>query len=71
MICNPPQITQTGVDKLQRFLLSTFEDIFVCYRSIYLTVMAVDTYHLEEAKEQVIEVLRAHIWATWGLFATS
>jgi len=38
--------------------ITTFEDIFGRYRSIYLTIMAIDTYHLEEAKEQVIGTLR-------------
>lgn len=38
--------------------ITTFEDIFGSHRSVYLTVMAVDTYRLEEAKEQVIGTLR-------------
>jgi putative ABC transport system permease protein len=38
--------------------ITTFEDIFGGHRSIYLTVMAVDNYQLEEAKEQVIGTLR-------------
>jgi len=38
--------------------ITTFEDIFGGYRSIYLTVMAIDAFHLEEAKEQVIGTLR-------------
>ena len=38
--------------------ITTFEDIFGSHRSIYLTIMAVDAYRLEEAKEQVIGTLR-------------
>jgi putative ABC transport system permease protein len=38
--------------------ITTFEDIFGGHRSVYLTVMAIDTYRLEEAKEQVIGTLR-------------
>jgi putative ABC transport system permease protein len=38
--------------------ITTFEDIFGSHRSIFLTVMAIDTYRLEEAKEQVIGTLR-------------
>jgi len=38
--------------------ITTFEDIFGKYRSIYLTVQAVNIDRLEEAKSQVIGVLR-------------
>ena len=38
--------------------ITTFEDIFGSHRSIYLTIMAIDAYQLEEAKEQVIGTLR-------------
>lgn len=38
--------------------ITTFEDIFGSHRSVYLTIMAIDNYHLEEAKEQVIGTLR-------------
>jgi len=38
--------------------VTTFEDIFGSYRSVYLTVQAVDLERLEEAKSQVIGVLR-------------
>ncbi len=38
--------------------ITTFEDIFGGHRSVYLTVMAIDNFHLEEAKEQVIGTLR-------------
>lgn len=38
--------------------ITTFEDIYGSHRSVFLTVMAMDTYHLEEAKEQVIGTLR-------------
>ena len=38
--------------------ITTFEDIFGGHRSIYLTIMAIDAYQLEEAKEQVIGTLR-------------
>lgn len=38
--------------------ITTFEDIFGGHRSVFLTVMAIDNYQLEEAKEQVIGTLR-------------
>jgi putative ABC transport system permease protein len=38
--------------------ITTFEDLFGRYRSIYLTVQAIDVQHLEEAKSQVIGLLR-------------
>jgi len=38
--------------------ITTFEDMFGSYRSVYLTVMAIDNFHLEEAREQVIGTLR-------------
>ncbi len=38
--------------------ITTFEDIFGSYRSVYLTVQSVDIERLEEAKSQVIGVLR-------------
>lgn len=38
--------------------ITTFEDIFGRYRSIYLTVQSIDIRHLEEAKSQVIGLLR-------------
>jgi putative ABC transport system permease protein len=38
--------------------ITTFEDLFGSYRSVYLTVQSVDIERLEEAKSQVIGVLR-------------
>lgn len=38
--------------------ITTFEDIWGSNRSVYLTIMAIDAMHLDEAKEQVIGVLR-------------
>ena len=38
--------------------ITTFEDVFGSYRSVYLTVQSIDIEHLEEAKSQVIGVLR-------------
>ena len=38
--------------------ITAFEDIFGSHRSVYLTVQSVDIESLEEAKEQVIGVLR-------------
>jgi putative ABC transport system permease protein len=38
--------------------ITAFEDLFGSYRSVYLTVQSFDLEHLEEAKSQVIGVLR-------------
>jgi putative ABC transport system permease protein len=38
--------------------ITTFEDIFGKYRSVFITVQAIDVSHVEEAKSQVIGVLR-------------
>ena len=38
--------------------ITTFEDLFGRFRSVYLTVQAVDVQNLEEAKSQVIGLLR-------------
>jgi putative ABC transport system permease protein len=38
--------------------ITTYEDIFGSHRSVYLTVQSIDIEHLEEAKSQVIGVLR-------------
>lgn len=38
--------------------ITTFEDIFGKYRSVYITIMAMDAMQMEEAKEQVVGVLR-------------
>jgi putative ABC transport system permease protein len=38
--------------------ITTFEDIFGKYRSVFLTIQAIDVSHIEEAKSQVIGVLR-------------
>ncbi len=38
--------------------ITTFEDIFGKYRSVFLTIQATDVSHIEEAKSQVIGVLR-------------
>jgi putative ABC transport system permease protein len=38
--------------------VTTFEDLFGSYRSVYITIMATDTYHIEEAKDQVIGIMR-------------
>jgi len=38
--------------------ITTFEDIFGKYRSVFLTIQAVDAASIEEAKSQVIGVLR-------------
>jgi len=38
--------------------ISTFEDIFGSYRSVYLTVQAMSLERLDEAKSQVIGILR-------------
>jgi putative ABC transport system permease protein len=38
--------------------ITTFEDMYGRYRSVNLTVMAVDAAHIDEAKSQVIGVLR-------------
>jgi putative ABC transport system permease protein len=38
--------------------ITTFEDIFGKYRSVFITVQAIDVSHVEEAKSQVMGVLR-------------
>jgi putative ABC transport system permease protein len=38
--------------------ITTFENVFGRYRSVYLTVQAIDVQHIENAKAQVIGVLR-------------
>jgi putative ABC transport system permease protein len=38
--------------------ITAFEDLFGKYRSIYLTVQAIDAAHIDEAKAQVVGVLR-------------
>jgi putative ABC transport system permease protein len=59
--------------------ITTFEDLFGSYRSVYITIMAVDAYYLEEAKDQVIGVMRKirkvkpgdendfHLWSNQSL----
>ena len=38
--------------------ITTFEDLYGKYRSVYLTIQAIDPSNIEEAKSQVIGVLR-------------
>ena len=59
--------------------ITTFEDLFGSYRSVYITIMAIDAYHIEEAKDQVIGVMRKirkvkpgeendfHVWSNQSL----
>jgi putative ABC transport system permease protein len=59
--------------------ITTFEDLFGSYRSVYITIMAIDAYHIEEAKDQVIGVMRKirkvkpgeendfHLWSNQSL----
>jgi putative ABC transport system permease protein len=59
--------------------ITTFEDLFGSYRSVFITIMANDAYHVEEAKDQVIGVMRKirkvkpgeendfHLWSNQSL----
>ena len=38
--------------------ITTYEDILGRYRSVYITIQAIDAQHVEEAKSQVIGILR-------------